>query len=310
LIFDEDPIGSLVQINQIKISDLFGVKQRLRLENNKKSIENVIRMLENAIPGERAVNNIIEIDIEELVQKLSEETSIKSNIFGFFDSNYFIKDTYDPNLIHYVTVSKKKHLDAKNIIILSASISTNMYKLLFGDRVEVFDVGEVEQKGKVIQYTQRSCSRKGLGIYGKQISEQVGDKKVITFKSFTNQFKNANKEIYFGNCSGYDSLAGKDLVVVGTPHRNNIEYLLLAVALGVNLKTTDTSMGFKEIVYNGFKFMFNCYDNEELREIQLGLIEADLIQAVGRARTLRTEAKVELYSNFPLRISDEFNWKQ
>jgi len=31
-----------------------------------------------------------------------------------------------------------------------------------------------------------------------------------------------------------------------------------------------------------------------------------LIQAVGRARTLRTPATVELYSNFPLRITDRF----
>jgi hypothetical protein len=68
--------------------------------------------------------------------------------------------------------------------------------------------------------------------------------------------------------------------------------------------------GYKEIEYNGFKFMFNCFDNLELRKIQLGLIESDLIQAVGRARTLRTDAKVELYSNFPLRISDQFIWKK
>ena len=69
-------------------------------------------------------------------------------------------------------------------------------------------------------------------------------------------------------------------------------------------------MGYKEIEYNGFKFMFNCYDNLELRKIQLGLIESDLIQAIGRARTLRTDAKVEVYSSFPLRISDQFIWKK
>ena len=196
----------------------------------------------------------------------------------------------------------------KNIIILSATINTNIYKLLFGDRIEIFDIGEVEQKGTVIQYTKRSCSRKGLSKYVNQISESVGDKKVITFKSFTDQFSNASKEMYFGNCSGYDTLAGESLVVVGTPHRNNVEYLLLAKVLGINFKTSDTTMGFKEIEYNGFRFMFNCYDNSELRDIQLGLIESDLIQAVGRARTLRTEAIVELYSNFPLRIVDEFVW--
>lgn len=308
LIFDEDPLGSLVQINQIKISDLF--KANLRLEKNKQDLSSVIDILTDSHRGEIMPSPRIDMNLDELVQKLSEQTKVESNVFGFFGASFFVKDSLDPDLIHYVTVNKKNHLEDKNIIILSATVNTSIYKLLFGDRVEIFDIGEVEQMGKVIQYTKRSCSRNGLGKYGKQISEAVGDKKVITFKSFSNHFINATKDIYFGNCSGYDSLAGKDIVVVGTPHRNNVEYLLLAVALGINFKTTDTIMGFKEITYNGFKFMFNCYDNEELREIQLGLIEADLIQAVGRARTLRTEAKVELYSNFPLRISDEFNWKQ
>ena len=115
--------------------------------------------------------------------------------------------------------------------------------------------------------------------------------------------------MYFGNCSGYDTLAGENLVVVGTPHRNNVEYILLAKALGIDFKTSNTTMGFKEIEHNSFRFTFNCYDQPELREIQLGLIESDLIQAVGRARTLRTEATVELYSNFPLRIAHQFIWK-
>jgi len=53
---------------------------------------------------------------------------------------------------------------------------------------------------------------------------------------------------------------------------------------------------------------FSCFENEELRKIQLSFIESDLIQAVGRARTLRTDAKVEVYSNFPLRISDSFRY--
>jgi hypothetical protein len=85
---------------------------------------------------------------------------------------------------------------------------------------------------------------------------------------------------------------------------------LLAKVLGINFKTSDTTMGFKEIEYNGFRFMFNCYDSSELRDIQLGLIESDLIQAIGRARTLRTEATVELYSNFPLRITHQFVWNR
>ena len=305
LIFDEDPIGSLIQINQIKISDLFVAE--LTLQKNRQDLTNVLNILKNANSGEIISSPTILIELDELVEKLSENTKVESNIFGFFASSYFVKDTFDPNLIHYV--SKKELPEDKNIIILSATINTNIYKSLFGDRIEIFDIGEVEQKGTVIQYTKRSCSRKGLSKYVNQISEAVGDKKVITFKSFINQFSNASKEMYFGNCSGYDTLAGENLAVVGTPHRNNVEYLLLAKALGINFKTSDTTMGFKEIEYNGFRFIFNCYENSELRDIQLGLIESDLIQAVGRARTLRTEAAVELYSNFPLRIAHQFIWK-
>ncbi len=65
-------------------------------------------------------------------------------------------------------------------------------------------------------------------------------------------------------------------------------------------------MSFQKIEYNGFRFKFYCYDNEEIRLLQLALIQSDLIQAVGRARTLRMDAMVEVYSNFPLRISDNF----
>jgi hypothetical protein len=111
--------------------------------------------------------------------------------------------------------------------------------------------------------------------------------------------------MYFGNCSGYDNLKGKDIVVVGTPHRNNVVYHLYAAILGGE-KAINLDMVYQKVEYNGFKFKFNCYDYELLRNIQLSLIESDLIQAVGRSRTLRTNATVQLYSNFPLRISSTF----
>jgi hypothetical protein len=306
LIFDEDPLGSLVQIKQVKISDLFAVG--LTMQKGRQDLTNVINILESANKGEIKSSPTLLINLDELVEKVSESKWADSNIFGFFSSSFFVKDTLDPNLIHYV--NKEDLPKYKKIIILSATVNPTIYKYLFGNRVEVFDVGDVEQKGKVIQYTKRSCSRKGLGKYVKQISEEVGEKKVITFKSFIHQFSNASDEIYFGNCSGYDTLAGEDLVIVGTPHHNNVEYLLLAKVLGIDFKTCDTMMGYKEIEYNGFRFLFNCYDNLQLREIQLGLIESDLIQAIGRARTLRTNATVEVYSSFPLRISDQFIWKK
>lgn len=302
LIFDEDPLGSLIQIQQIRISDL--VRLELTMQKDRKDITNTVNLLRNANQSEITATPLLDVKLDEMIEKVSDTYTMDSNLFGFFASTYFVKDRLDPDLIHYVV--KKELPQDKNIIILSATVSPYLYKSLFGDRVEVFDVGDVVQKGQVIQYTKRSCSRNSLNRYVKQISDEVGDKTVITFKSFAHQFENGVKDIYFGNCSGYDTLAGKDITVVGTPHRNNVEYLMIAKMLGIEFKTSDTSVSRKQIDYNGFRFMFNCFDNEDLREIQLALIESDLIQAVGRARTLRTPATVELYSNFPLRISDRF----
>ena len=302
LIFDEDPLSSLIQIQQIRISDLFRLE--LILQKDRKDLTNLVNLLRNANQSEIIPTPVMVINLDEMIEKVSDTNQVDSNLFGFFASTYFVKDRLDPDLIHYVV--RREIPKDKKIIILSATVSTFIYRSLFGDRVEVFDVGDVVQKGKVIQYTKRSCSRNSLNRYVKKVSDEVRDKTVITFKSFTHQFENAVQDIYFGNCSGYDTLAGKDITVVGTPHRNNVEYLMIAKVLGIEFKTSDTSVSRKQIEYNGFRFMFNCYDNEELREIQLTLIESDLIQAVGRARTLRTPATVELYSNFPLRITDRF----
>jgi hypothetical protein len=124
--------------------------------------------------------------------------------------------------------------------------------------------------------------------------------------NYRKYFKNAVPNMYFGNCEGYDILNGKDLAVVGTPHRNNVAYYLTAAIIGETLKLEDMEMSLQKVEYNGFRFKFNCYSHGTLRRIQLSLIESDLIQAVGRARSLRTKAKVVLFSNFPLKISTKF----
>lgn len=307
LIFDEDPLSSLLEIKQLKISDLFILNQAV----NDLEVSNLIDYLKRSVPHKIEETPLFNVNLTQLIDKVSKMES-PSNIFEFFDSSFFMRDGASDedkspkklDIIHYI---KRKELPRdKVVIIMSATIPIPIYKILFGDRIVVYDMQDVQQQGKVIQYTQKSCSRMGLKRYGKQISKVVGDQPVITFKSMAEIFKKPVDKVWFGNCSGYDNLKGKDIAVVGTPHRNPLEYLLFAKALHIDLKTSDTAMSYKKIEYNGFKFMMNCYDNERLRAIQLSLIESDLIQAVGRARTLRTDATVKVYSNFPLRIADNF----
>ena len=301
IIFDEDPLSSLVSIKQVAISDLQKLDNQSYLLNN--DLANVIEYLKMAIPGEVTSTPVFDLDLDALMNKTTLST-IQTNIFDFFCSSYILKDKRDRNLIHYIV--RKELPKNKKIIILSATLPIFIYEKLYGERLNVIDIRDVEQKGEIIQYTNRSCSRQSLSRYVSNISQEIGSKPVITFKAYQKDFVNPVEGMYFGNCSGSDRMKGQDLAVVGTPHRNNSEYLLFAKILGIDFKTTDTFMEFEKIDYNGFRFKMNCYLNEELRSIQLSLIESDLIQAVGRARTLRTDAKVELYSNFPLRISSRF----
>ena len=300
IIFDEDPINSLIEIKQMDITDL----RKISYQNNSASdLNNVIDMLESSNKMVIYPTPVMVINIEEMIENVS-MASIETNVFDFFLSSYYMRDDIQPHIIHYVI--KRQLPENKKIIILSATLSIYIYKKLFGERLKIIDIKDVEQLGEVIQYTKRSCSRNTLKNYIRDVNQLIGDKPVLTFKSYGAKFNNAIDEMYFGNCSGYDSLKGKDIAVVGTPHRNNVQYLMTAKILEIDFKTTDITMSFQKIEHNGFRFMFYCFDNIELREIQLSFIESDLIQSVGRARTLREPARVEVYSNFPLRISDRF----
>ena len=68
-----------------------------------------------------------------------------------------------------------------------------------------------------------------------------------------------------------------------------------------------SNLEFIPVKKNGFEFSFSTFNTdlsksgELLREIQFYLIESELVQAVGRARVLRMEATVHLFSNYPLK---------
>jgi hypothetical protein len=303
IVFDEDPLKSLVDIKSFKISDLFSVNIIVK----SKELEFVIKSLIDTPVMEIRSTPTYNLDLDQLIKEVSQlpNETLKSNLFDFFSSSFYVRDTHKPDIVHYVV--KRNIPPLKKIIILSATAPINLYKRLFGERLEVIDISEVQQKGRIIQHTTKSYSRNSLNKNTKDIVNRVGDTPVITFKSYQNHFSNPSN-MWFGNCSGYDTLKGKDITVVGTPHINNVVYFLTAKVLGIEFKTSDLSMSYQKVIYNGFEFKFNCFDNENLRMIQFSYIESELIQAVGRARTLRTKANVDLYSNFPLKISSEFRF--
>ena len=96
-------------------------------------------------------------------------------------------------------------------------------------------------------------------------------------------------------------MQGQDIAVVGTPHMAECVYKLMAYHMQGDVSDT---LHYREVEYNGFKFWFHTYGDELLRQIQFWLIESELEQSVGRARLLRNDCTVHLFSDFPLGQSE------
>ncbi len=299
IVFDEDPIDKLIEIKTLYITDLMIIMTRFK----SKKLAKIIQLLQNAEQEKMFENNLDKIDDSKLIDVI-EDLKIKSNVIAFMNCVNFYKDKKDPNIIYYSLI--KRLPDDKKIMIMSATANVELYKQTYGDRLKVIDISNVENEGKIIQYTDKSYSRYSLNNSDlSNLYENVKDLPVISFKNYDNDKLNIVKDMWFGNCAGYDSLKGKNIAVVGTPHKNEVHYKFYAATAGLNVNDLDWTMKQRNVQWNGFEFRFTTYENEILQKIQMDTIAADLIQAAGRARTVRENCTVKILSNLPLSISDE-----
>jgi hypothetical protein len=183
--------------------------------------------------------------------------------------------------------------------VLSATADEQMYRYIFKKhRICFSECKKVKYAGTVILHYDSTYSRNDIinneGLYQKLHSEYPNCF-FITFKDYDNLRQ--DKDLYFGLTHGFDYMKGKDLVVVGTPHKP--EYVYKLTAMQLCLPYNDT-LAMREIEYNGFRFYFLTYSTPELRNIQLWNISTDLEQAVGRTRIVSSDATVNVYSNLPV----------
>lgn len=237
---------------------------------------------------------------------------ITSDIFGLLNADYYI---VEGDNIKYIKNDADKFIKPdKAYTIMSATMSPFIYECLFGSRTVNFDdIGQVELTGYIRQYPKsfsRSDYKKNPEKFISEVRSIIGGKPAITYKMLsTNEALNIAKakdengkafSLYFGATAGIDSLAGQDIAVVGTPHINNDEYILLARALGIKAKPEGQQIEYRQIRRNGWEFFFPTYIDEALAEIQIYIIESELMQAVGRARALRNNCTVYVLSNLML----------
>jgi len=314
IIIDEDIMKTLLQVKIVSIKDLLKIKTLKYISwVDKNEVDNKF----NEIFSKNDYQTFIKtkpISLENMenfeTQIAMHGSEINSNVMGFLKCTVAyrynpdkekmeIKGSFsDSDMIRYLV---KQNLPDKKIIILSATADENVYKRMFGDKVVFHYCKQAKYKGKLIQYPQKSYSRDCLKNDKEsfdKIKEIVGEIPMITFKAY----KLNENDLNYGNTEGHNCYEGKDIAVVGTPHLNETVYKMFS--LGLNIDITNDEMKYQEIERNNFKFWFMTYVDENIRDIQLWLIESELEQAVGRARLLRNNCSVFLFSNYPIQQAE------
>ena len=194
-------------------------------------------------------------------------------------------------------------------IVLSATFDYEIYRKYFAGQMEVHTYPEKKAayKGKLEQYTYHSLGRKDLSekeqvfSIAKEMAENL-NLDIITFKKFEDEGRKTFNAagIHFGNSTGLNELEGHDLAVIGTPYRVEEYYKLIACYLGAEVnKEGDKRPSQRRAEYKGNSFLITTYKDKLLREVQLYSIESELEQCVGRARLLRQDCSVYVFSCFP-----------
>jgi hypothetical protein len=304
LIIDEDFMREFIKVMTIKVSDIQAV---INLMDNKKAKVVLQQMLDSVLKSGNGyitkMPNYYNVNTELLFEAIH-KTKSGNLLSEFIKCNaYTIDVTINANEIQFVK-KYKLPTNYKRVIILSASASETLYRSYFGENLTFVDIMNVEPKGEIVQYPYYSCSRSTIdNVY--EYLNKISVEENLSVITFKNKHFDKETDMYFGNTSGYNTLKGKDIMVVGTPHFPPYVYLLFAEAFNIEV---DNSRISQRIIKRGrFEQKFFTFTNEWLRRVQLDMIEGELIQAIGRPRPLDNEVTVKLYSNLLMECSTQID---
>jgi hypothetical protein len=316
LFFDEDPINELLSVNSVHLEDFNTLKGLVDDPLIKKLCQKYINILtdDDKITQIHQKEDFIfsSKQQEALLEALAVGASqgkFKTAIADFLlNADFYLSLAEDKNneyinanVFHFL-VKRELPIDRK-IAIFSATASPFMYKALFGDRVVVHDLSNVLHKGNV---KQKWISGGKNSILRNQAladvyTQEAGLRPTITFQGTKHIFENAIKDIHHGNSCGFNGFRGENICVAGVPHKPPYVIQLVAHALGHNLEPCDFLVTSKRICRNGYYFKLPTFEKPFLTEIQCFFIESELIQGIGRARTLREVCEVLVLGNYPIR---------
>ena len=120
VIFDEDPLDSLMEIKETSIKDIAYLEF---LNPSVRSFAEYLKGLENGI-----YETPVMFDVEDLIKDCKSFSGFDSNVFEFFMSKYFFINRKNGK-INYI--SRKDLPSDKKVIIMSATVPVALYKRLY-----------------------------------------------------------------------------------------------------------------------------------------------------------------------------------
>ena len=293
IIIDEDLLMTLFHFtSSLPLSDIEKLLELPFIDaDNREQLERILE-LDNEETLQVNFTSLSESVLEKLYEQRNEFTGPVPKLF---DSTHVIMCK---NKKEIVFIKKYDFGDCSKMTILSATADRALYEDYFsGKTINFREVYKAEYKGKVLQYTAHTLSRAFFNKNGgtdvlEEIKEKyIGDIPIITFKMLA-----PDSESHFGKTAGFNVYRGMDIAVIGTPHNSPVLYELVGAMLGYD---TSGSLHRYRVERGGYSFPMMSYDDGKMRNMQLFFIESELEQAVGRARLLRENCTVYVFSNYP-----------
>ena len=291
IIIDEDLLMTLLKKSgEVPIKDIdYAIKNNLLVKKNKELLKDILKMKDE---DTRQVD-FVPLTDSQMQKMIESDVTFQGPMPLLLESTCVAMAKARESVLFY----HKTELPKRKLIVLSASADKKLYEDYFRDHIVCFlEIHKAKYKGKFKQYTAYSMSRRCIRMYGNEtidryIKKITGDVKKISFKMFDKE-----DGMHFGKTEGYDEYKGKNLAVIGTPHILTAFYKLIGEALGYHTKDMLCK---RRINRNDYSFSFMTFSDEDMRNLQLFFIETELEQAIGRARALRYECTVYLFSNYP-----------
>ena len=326
IVFDEDPLKKLFRVTDVRVADVSLLYARLRQTTDAREAaisrpdEKEYESQDDGVMAEYLLDFLQLRDGEvldtvatgysrkrltDLLNELS--GSVDSPVGALFTGSCVMKDG-----AVFRVVERERLRDDKKYVVLSATANEQIWRSLYGNKVEFIDLSGTCLKGRLVQHPRNSFSKsrvrkdRGKALETiKELCEKYEVEQVVSHKELAGSdgtLEGTGYEVFghFGALEGLDSFSKKTLAIFGTPHVPDFVLELYGYTIH-----TPSELNFKrrKVIRNGFEFhIMTCSSNTKLQEMQFQQIEESLIQAVGRARLVNNEDRiVHLFSNLPIK---------